>query len=119
VDEACTDLVADRGERARRGGVERVGRRDLRLALRDVVERGGVDDDVRPQRLELRARAGGVADVEIVVREADDPLGRERLDEIAAELAGAADDGDGGQNTPPMRLMVCSMSASSVIQSML
>jgi hypothetical protein len=44
---------------------------------------------------------------------------REGLHQVAAELAGAADDHDGGQNTPPMRLSVCSMSLSNVIHSML
>ncbi len=61
----------------------------------------------------------GVADLDVGVRQAADVVSRERLDDVAAELTGAADDDDATQKTPPMRLSVCSMSASSVIQSML
>lgn len=53
------------------------------------------------------------------MRQPVDAIGGEGQDEVAAELARAADDGDGSQNTPPIRFSVCSMSASSVIHSML
>jgi hypothetical protein len=43
----------------------------------------------------------------------------ERLDEVAAQLAGGADDGDAGQNTLPIFPNVCSMSWRSDIHSML
>ena len=51
--------------------------------------------------------------------EAADVFGGERLDDVAPELPRAAEHDDAGQNTPPMRLRVASISARSSIHWML
>jgi hypothetical protein len=83
------------------------------------VEGGAVHDDVGPEPLERGADDGRVAEIEVLVREAGDVFPAKRLDDVAAELAGGPDDGDARQKTLPIRLSVLSMSARSVIQSML
>ena len=50
-------------------------------------------------------------DLELLVAEADDVVGREGLDAVAAELAGGADDDDADQKTPPIFLIVFSIVA--------
>jgi len=82
------------------------------------VERRRVHHDVGTELRQHAPDRGVVADVHLLVREPVHAVAGERLDEIAAELPGAADDDD-GQKTPPMRLSVDSMSESSVIHSML
>ena len=78
-----------------------------------------IDDEARPEPVEELGHRRRVADVEVLVGEAADVFGGERLDDVAPELPRAAEHHDAGQNTPPMRLRVASISARSSIHWML
>ncbi len=119
VDEPRADCGARLREPAGCDRVDEVGLPLHGLALRHVVEGRRVHHHRRPQPAEHGAHRVRVGDLEVRVREPAHVLAGERLDEVAAELSRAADDRDANQNTPPMRLSVCSISARRVIHSML
>jgi hypothetical protein len=83
------------------------------------VERGGFDDDRGAEPADRRADRVGVAELEVLVRERADLVPRERLDDVAPELARRPDDDDPAQNTLPIFCSVSSIEWSRVIHSML
>ena len=96
VDELRPGLLRRVGDVPRAGGVDREGRRRVLLALVEVVEGRGVDDEVgRSLAHDSRDRVR-VHDVDIRVAQARD-LGADSLegvDDVAAELAGGPQDED-------------------------
>ena len=94
MDQRKVELGRQAGKVVGAGGVDRERRRGLVLADVDLVEGAGVDDHVRPQSAEHLARPLEVADVELRMCEARDPMTLQRRRQIRPELPLRADDDD-------------------------